>query len=1660
MYAKYNKDAGVKGTMLLHENTRPNEGEFRITFFKEDGELDMDRTENKMGHEHFPTLDKAEARLKKVGEDIQDISGGRAISRSVRKTGTFREELAKAEGKRSLSRAMRRIKELGKISPLNNKEIIIGETAVEIQPHMDGESLWFKSIRAFGKGKGQGTETMNKILKIAKEEEINLRGTVKAFEAEGMSTQQLRKWYTSLGSKAGIGYQLRGNEIIYEGKPEEIVISDTSKMKSIDISPKAKADQVSISPEAKRRWELSSISFSKRLRRDEMPQGTIIRDRVLLDMSKIKGLSNADIKKISSGNGPFIFMWDRMRGDGFYETPSGVRIPLQGGMANSYLTYNMEAGIIGSSTSAGVISDVITSRVKESNGYGLVGLMTPEAHGSNPTFFTIYTQVIRDVLGTKGAERTALENKFAELIKSGPIAFRKPFENADTTEGTRGDQRSNRVLQKINNAKTPKQKYKIFEEEGKKLTFEARKKIFNGLGGENISAELGIPSFQKMLIDTIDPEFGPKPGQSWANFKGKTGDNNTGNLVQVMKFNKDKPLSTAKAEGLAKKHAHLSYDISFMGEVVGRFKGKGIPLLDATNPFYEGDPSLGIKPYRSNEGNLIRTEKRQGTTMMKMPVFAKGIPQSQRQTFFKKYSGKVKVKDTEGGALTYTKVMKDQFSPETMLKPTKRNRTKSALSASKRLISQSVNYSNSRADNYESTRVASQGRGPLTKLARKLTRRLISQGTLNDFALYKELRRKTKGTILRLEQVAENFYKVIKNSKQQKEIYDYFTTPNADRTKITDPEERRIVVEVKKEIMKNGEALVSKYHLMTRKTLEKLDDQYLPRKYLKYLLRDSDYNLLSKSDSNLASLDLSYLNKRQDIEKGVRELILGEVKDPAFLSATAFATPRKDMALLDFMEQIASDVGVKRGWVLPKTLVTFDTMGLMKQLAGESPETRSLIEELELMETKGARVSGHWLINEAERIQNLATDHMELTPEKTLLVKKLTDRMSKAGKKIVGDVVPKDYIRVPKGRKYGRLQGMAIRKEIFEDLFGWTTGTNQTFNINDDGTVDRNIAEKILGTGGTFEQFNRFWKWSKVSANPPSWVRNFISNLIFMNMGPVPLHRMPDLFVRSLTDQISTRIKLAKGDKKNEVYDKKGKPLTDTARADMQGLTSGGFSQVELKMIKSNFEEAVRRGDPQEGIAGLMTIRNAFRGIGKEETVTGKAKALAKAGLRDPFVKYVQTPTSDLYGGIDTLGKVMMMKYLHGDHQINPKTGRSFNQGIFGYLPLKEGKKPAWEGGERHYTAEEAAAEAEKWLFDYSNPLPSVKYLRKSAFGAPFLSYPSFVAPLIIETALTRPWKFIPHILFGEAMILGFKSVYDISDEEYEAVIDESNDYIKKRAKGGYLDKVPDFVPIIGGTPWIPRTIIPVFNPFSKEKNLDENGRAQLLDIGYLQPYGMFSDIFRQLDPTKDTGIEPAQALHTFGLLSSPLINISTTILTNRDPFTDREIYDEFATGTEKLGAWGHYLWNLSMPPMVHGFTQRGEGKGFGAFTRLWEHYFHTVTKEGEAKHTQTQALWRAIGINITPIAPHEARGVNAQREVAKINRLKRRIKNDAEKAFFNGVSIKDIDEMIREDVKKMEDLADALDKRLGTPLPAVLKRTEKQRLKILNEFLKKRKAS
>jgi hypothetical protein len=48
----------------------------------------------------------------------------------------------------SVARAMSKIMGLGKISKMNDREIVIGKTGVEIQPSMDGQSLAWSSMRA------------------------------------------------------------------------------------------------------------------------------------------------------------------------------------------------------------------------------------------------------------------------------------------------------------------------------------------------------------------------------------------------------------------------------------------------------------------------------------------------------------------------------------------------------------------------------------------------------------------------------------------------------------------------------------------------------------------------------------------------------------------------------------------------------------------------------------------------------------------------------------------------------------------------------------------------------------------------------------------------------------------------------------------------------------------------------------------------------------------------------------------------------------------------------------------------------------------------------------------------------------------------------------------------------------------------------------------------------------------------------------------------------------------------------------------------------------------------------------------------------------------------------------------------------------------------
>ena len=152
---------------------------------------------------------------------------------------------------------------------------------------------------------------------------------------------------------------------------------------------------------------------------------------------------------------------------------------------------------------------------------------------------------------------------------------------------------------------------------------------------------------------------------------------------------------------------------------------------------------------------------------------------------FAPYVGEYQPVETESRVLTFEdKVNKPQDIMPAKLTP-------SAIKQSRRMVQRSVEFSMSRMG--DPAMFAWQD-----KWAHKLTRRLVAQGTLNDVEMYKQLRRRNQGVLMLAEKGGERLFKILANSKQQKELYDYFTTRNADPTVIRDIKERDAAIEAKK----------------------------------------------------------------------------------------------------------------------------------------------------------------------------------------------------------------------------------------------------------------------------------------------------------------------------------------------------------------------------------------------------------------------------------------------------------------------------------------------------------------------------------------------------------------------------------------------------------------------------------------------------------------------------------------------------------------------------------------------------------------------------------------------------------------------------------------------------------------------------------------------
>jgi hypothetical protein len=688
---------------------------------------------------------------------------------------------------------------------------------------------------------------------------------------------------------------------------------------------------------------------------------------------------------------------------------------------------------------------------------------------------------------------------------------------------------------------------------------------------------------------------------------------------------------------------------------------------------------------------------------------------------------------------------------------------------------------------------------------------------------------------------------------------------------IPDPKERAAAQRAKLAINEIGRRLMDA-GLLGQAAIDAHGDKYLPRLYLKYLLNEKDQ---AKIAMNQQPSDLGYLKKRRNIDAGIRDLVLGEVKDPAFLASKGMMTPGRDLALLDWLSWIAQNPD----WVLQDNMTRWDMLGEMRKLT-DDPQ---LINELQLRDTGGRGVTGYWLKNEAQRLTDQILPTLEENSPKEKLLLNLIKRMNKRGNEVLGqEITPSGYKQIPNTKRFGDLRGLIVRKEIYDDILGGFKAA----------TGDESLAEQVLGDTGAMGKFNRFFKWAKVSANPPSWVRNFVSNMILMNLAGVPLYKLPSLFIGGVREIKNN------GEAYNIAVD--------------NGLIAGTFSNVELGRIEREFSDLQRRmkRDNKHPMNWVSQVQGALTAV------------------RDK--------TGDWYGSIDSLGKIMMIKWAR----------------------------------DKGLSDTEAVAVAEKWLFDYSLVKPSVRYLRGAAMGAPFITFTSKVAPLLLETALTKPWRFAPYVALAWGLSEMFKDNNDLSEEQLEGLKTALVPYLREKASAGNV------VPL----PW-----------------LDDNGKVQFFDLSYLFPWGMFTEVGVELYNGSIT-----DALKTVGMMGGPMVSISSALTTGIDPFTRRSIANELDTPGQQAADWMWYYYNLAMPPMLHA--------DFGVLKRVKEAMTGELTPEGEQRFTKAQAFARLGGMNITPIDPVTSRrkSIRAmQSDILKLTRdrnrnIRERIKMKQSKEEIN----------------------------------------------------------
>ena len=307
---------------------------------------------------------------------------------------------------------------------------------------------------------------------------------------------------------------------------------------------------------------------------------------------------------------------------------------------------------------------------------------------------------------------------------------------------------------------------------------------------------------------------------------------------------------------------------------------------------------------------------------------------------------------------------------------------------------------------------------------------------------------------------------------QKESVNTYFDTPNAD-TNLVPSSIRADTIRLKNYINGELKQKLIDNNLLPESVAEKNVDSYLPRLYLKYLLKGAGI----KGSGMKASLAFA---KKKHFKEPEVLLAMGEIKDPGVRTFHAIYRTQRDLAVMDFLNKVSKN----SDWALPQSLVTWN----------------------------GKRVTADWLKREAAdiRADRIKGEPDPIRKEKMKAIADDMDRVADEGIDALErtNYDQSKYTKLPDSYDYGPLRGMIVQNQIAEDIIG----TNNF--VNPDNTWDNWFGDR----GSKISRLTSLWKTLKVPLNPPSQMRNVASNMILLHLSGVPIHKLGTYMVRSATD--------------------------------------------------------------------------------------------------------------------------------------------------------------------------------------------------------------------------------------------------------------------------------------------------------------------------------------------------------------------------------------------------------------------------------------------------------------------------------------------------------------------------------------------------------------